>query len=223
MRHEVKFRLSPLSAAVLRSRLPAVMAYDAFNVDTCGKYRINSLYFDTPGDLAMEEKVSGISKREKFRLRYYNTDSRVVHLEKKLKVDGLCDKLMACMSHDECQRLLDGDIEWMLDSGQPLIRELYGRMRTQNLQPRVLVNYQREAFVYPAGNVRITLDSDIRTGLRSVDFLNSYIPLTDTQPQGFALLEVKFDAYLPRVIADIIQIGSQETAFSKFEACHIYD
>lgn len=57
----------------------------------------------------------------------------------------------------------------MMDSERPLVRELYGKMRTQLLRPKTIVDYTREPYIYPAGNVRVTLDYDIRTGLRSTD------------------------------------------------------
>ena len=36
-----------------------------------GTYRVTSLYFDTPYDSALREKLDGVNRREKFRLRYY--------------------------------------------------------------------------------------------------------------------------------------------------------
>ena len=44
-------------------------------------------------------------------------------------------------------------------------------MQTQGLQPKTIVDYTREAFVYAPGNVRVTLDYNIRTGITGTDFL----------------------------------------------------
>ena len=49
-------------------------------------------------------------------------------------------------------------------------------MKTQQLRPRVLVSYVREPYVYAAGNVRVTFDSNIRTSLFQRDFLNGAVP-----------------------------------------------
>ena len=94
-------------------------------------------------------------------------------------------------------------------------------MRTQRLRPKTIVDYTREPYVYPAGNVRVTLDYDIRTGLRCPDFLSPGI----TIPAGDApiILEVKWDAFLPSVIRDAIQLeGRHTSSFSKYAQCRIY-
>ena len=109
----------------------------------------------------------------------------------------------------------------MLDSGRPLVRELYNKICTQQLRPKTIVDYTREPYVYPAGNVRITLDYNIRTGLRRTDFLNPGI----TIPAGDApiILEVKWGAFLPSIIRDAIQLeGRHTSSFSKYTQCRIY-
>ena len=182
---------------------------------------IRSLYFDTPADKALLEKLNGVSRREKFRIRYYNGDTGVIHLEKKSKLGGLGNKQSAELSVPEVSALLQDDLSWMLDSGRPLVRELYSKMCTQQLRPKTIVDYTREPYVYPAGNVRITLDRDIRTGLRCTDFLNPGL----TIPAGDApvILEVKWDTFLPSVIRDAIQLeGRHTSSFSKYAQCRIY-
>lgn len=187
-----------------------------------GKYFIRSLYFDTPKDTALLEKLNGISKREKFRIRCYNSDYSLIHLEKKSKLAGLGCKESTDLTPQEAQRIIDGDIFWMQKAQHPLIRELYVKMHTQQLRPKTVVDYIREPFVYAPGNVRVTLDYDIRTGLRSTDFLN---PDAVTIPAGEApiLLEVKWDEFLPDIIRDAVQLeGRRVSAFSKYAQCRIY-
>ena len=74
-RHEWKIELSPSDLLILRQRLRRVLQPDAHAVD--GRYLIRSLYFDTPEDRALREKLDGVSRREKFRIRYYNGDAGV--------------------------------------------------------------------------------------------------------------------------------------------------
>lgn len=218
-RHEWKHEISYLDMLTLRQRLRAIAQPDRHAVG--GKYRIRSLYFDTPSDRALLEKLNGVSRREKFRIRYYNGDTSLIHLEKKSKMGGLGNKQSAGLSAREAAALLQGDLSWMLDSGRPLVRELYSRMRTELLRPRTIVDYTREPYVCPAGNVRVTLDYDIRTGLRCADFLRPGV----TIPAGDApiILEVKWDAFLPAVIRDAIQLeGRHASSFSKYAQCRIY-
>ena len=110
----------------------------------------------------------------------------------------------------------------MMDSGRELVRELYCKMRSQGLRPRTLVDYTREPFIFRPGNVRVTLDYDIRTGLNSTDLLN---PRAVTVPAGDApiLLEVKWDEYLPSIIRDAVSVPDRRAgAFSKYAQCRIY-
>ena len=132
-RHEWKHELSFQDSLILRQRLRAVMEPDVHAVD--GKYFIRSLYFDNGNDKALWEKLDGVNRREKFRLRYYNGDPSLIHLEKKSKLDGLGTKLSANVTAEEAQKLVDGDLDWMLDSDRPLVRELYVKMRSQGLRP----------------------------------------------------------------------------------------
>ena len=219
-RHEWKHELNTVDLIILRSRLRAVMESDPHAVD--GKYHIRSLYFDNPDDKALREKLDGVNRREKFRIRLYNRDASVIHLEKKGKRSGLGTKFSADLSAEEAQRIVDGDLDWMLFSGRPLVQELYCKMRYQGMRPKTIVDYTREPFIFRPANVRVTLDYDIRTGLGCTDFLN---PDAVTIPAGDApiLLEVKWDEFLPSIIRDAVSVPDRRAAsFSKYAQCRIY-
>ena len=219
-RHEWKHEINYTDLLVLRQRLKAVMQPDPHAVE--GSYFIRSLYFDNLADKALREKINGVNRREKFRIRYYNRDTSLIHLEKKSKWNGLGNKQGAVLTVQESQAVVDGDWDWMLDSGKPLVQELYSKMLSQGLRPKTIVDYTREPFVYAPGNVRVTLDYDIRTGLGCTDFLN---PNCVTVPAGDApiILEVKWDEYLPDIIRDAVQLrGCRVGAFSKYAVCRIY-
>jgi hypothetical protein len=219
-RREWKHPITYMDMLVLRQRLQAVMRPDSHGAD--GRYQIRSLYFDTPGDTALLEKVNGVNRREKFRIRYYNYDTSFIRLEKKSKLAGLGNKQSAPLTARQTQQIVDGDLDWMLTSEHGLIRELYSKMRTQQLQPKTIVDYTREAFVYPPGNVRVTLDYDIRTGLGCTDVLNPNCP-TIPAGDGAIILEVKWDEFLPDMIRSAIQLeGRRVSAFSKYAQCRIY-
>lgn len=220
-RHECKHEITQADLSAIRQRLRAVARPDAHAAD--GRYTIRSLYFDTPEDTALREKMDGVSRREKFRIRYYNHDPSMIHLEKKCKLGGFGYKQTAVLTAAEVQAIVDGSLDWMPGSGRPLVQELYSRMRGQRLRPRTIVDYTREPFVYAPGNVRVTLDYDIRTGLGSTDFLN---PDCVTIPVRGApvILEVKWDAFLPEIIRDAVWLNGRQTgAFSKYAACRAYD
>lgn len=219
-RHEWKHEINHSDMLALRSRLQAVMVIDSHTIN--GKYEIRSLYFDNLQDKALLEKINGVNMREKFRVRYYNGDTSFILLEKKRKINGLCQKEQAQLSAAEAQAISDRNMDMLGKSKKPLIQELYLKMQTQGLQPKTIVDYTREAFVYAPGNVRVTLDYNIRTGITGTDFLKNdcvMIPAGDAP----VILEVKWDEFLPSVIRDIVQLnGRHSSAFSKYAACRIY-
>jgi len=219
-RHELKYAISDADYHALRNRLRPIMKPDP-HVNSDGRYLIRSIYFDNVDDKALREKIDGIAHREKFRIRYYNDDFSFITLEKKIKDNNLCLKYDAVITEAECRKLLAGDLDWMKEHEQPLVRELYAKMKYQQLRPRVLVSYVREPYIYPPGNVRITFDSNIRTTLFQQDFLTKEVDdvsATDT-PQD-RILEVKYDAFLPQIIQDLIQLPAmRQQAFSKYGAC----
>lgn len=219
-RHEWKYEINYMDFLTLRMRLAAVMQRDSHAVD--GKYEIRSLYFDTLSDRALREKLDGVNQREKFRIRFYNYDTSVIFLEKKSKWNNLCSKESTELTEEEVQRLLRGEIMWMKNTDRVLCRELYDKMVGQGLRPKTIVDYIREPFVFAPGNVRVTLDYAIHTGLQCTDFLN---PQAVTVPAGEdgILLEVKWDEYLPDIIREAVSLESRRAgAFSKYAQCRIY-
>lgn len=220
-RHEYKYQISYADYYTLRSRLRTVMRQDA-HTGTEGTYRIRSLYFDNLFDKALREKLDGVDNREKFRIRYYNNDVSFIRLEKKLKQHGLCSKLSCPLTKEQTEAILQNDIEWMKDSKYPLLVELYSKMRGQLLKPKTIVEYEREPYIYRPGNVRITFDSQVRSGLHHTDLFDASLP-TVAGRDDWLLLEVKYDAYLPEVIASLLQIQQRRmTAFSKYAVCRTY-
>ncbi len=222
LRHEWKHQINPQEDLVLSQRLGKLFPRDG-NAGPDGAYRVTSLYFDTPYDSALREKLDGVNRREKFRLRYYGSDLSFLRLEKKYKVNGLCGKRSARLTQEQAERLLDGDARFLLDAGDTLLLELYSKIQGQGLRPKTIVRYDREAFLYAPGNVRITLDRDIRTGLGSVDFLNPGVFCVRAAGPG-TVLEVKYDAFLPEIVRMAVQVpGRQAAACSKYALCRRVD
>ena len=219
-RHELKYQITAADYHALRRRLAPLMKRDA-HAGGDGRYTVRSIYFDNLDDKALREKIDGVQKREKFRIRYYNRDLTFITLEKKVKCNSLCMKLDAPLSGNECRALVSGQTEWMKFHPSGLVRELYCKMQYQQLRPRVVVSYLREPYVYTPGNVRVTFDSQIRTSLFSREFtFGSACDICATDSPGDMVLEIKYDAFLPENIFCLLQTeGLRRQAFSKYGVC----
>lgn len=215
-RHEHKYAIDYLNYLSLRQKLSHVMRPDS-HADGDGKYLVTSLYFDNCFDKALKEKLHGVNMREKFRLRYYNDNFETVYLEKKQKINGLCLKNSAPLPYDDCLIILGGGHSHLIESDAPLIAELGFKMQTQLLRPRSVVRYSREAFTYTPGNVRVTFDSGISTGL-SPDWF--FQPAQAPLESPVMIMEVKYDEFLPEIIRHIVQPHcTRLQAFSKYASC----
>lgn len=213
-RHELKYHINASDYVQLRARLQAVAKPDE-NAGDDGSYIVRSLYFDNYSDKAVVEKLSGLSRREKFRLRYYNDDTSFIRLERKSKANRLSYKENAAITLEQSVALLKGEYECLKTPDAPLLMELYTKIRYQNLRPRSIMEYHREAYNYLAGNVRVTFDSNIRTSNNVTCFLNPH--MTTIPAANTMILEIKYDGFLPDIIRDILQIGwRNQTEFSKY-------
>lgn len=219
-RHEMKIEITKADFYELRMRLNAVMKRDENG--SGGKYEIRSLYFDTPEDRALTEKIDGVNRREKYRIRLYDGNADFIRLEVKRKIANLTNKESCVIDKKRVQAILDGDVAWMPLHENALVRALYDRMKYEEFAPKTVVEYTREAFLYEAGNARVTLDYDIRTGVKTQDFLKPdalTVPVWD----GRILLEVKWDEFLPDLVRDAVRIdGRGAGAFSKYAQARIY-
>lgn len=221
MRHEYKHQITYGDYLIISKRLQYLAKRDT-HVQGEGTYQVNSLYFDNDKDKALREKLDGVAKREKFRIRYYNNDTSYIRLEKKSKIYGLCDKQSAPLTKEEVIRLCDHDVTFLADTGNQLLQELYVKMKHQLLRPKTIVIYDREPFVYEPGNVRITFDSHIRTGLyRNRLFTEGEVSIPAAP--GVIIMEVKYDAFLPEVMQQAVRVSDRPAAaFSKYAISRIY-
>ena len=219
LRHEEKHQVNLREALVLSRRLEKLFPRDP-HAGPEGSYQVVSLYYDDPYDTALRQKLDGMNRREKFRLRYYGKEPAFFKLEKKYKVKGLCGKGSCRLSREEGERLLRRDFAFLLEKEEPLAREFYAKLR-RGLAPKTVVRYTREAFLYAPGNVRVTLDGDIRAGAPERFLIpQKLLPALG----GLAVVEVKYDAFLPEIVKLAVQVPNRQgTACSKYALCRRYD
>lgn len=183
-------------------------------------YNIRSLYFDDYHNRCYYENENGTDPREKFRIRIYNHSPERIMLECKRKERGKTLKTACPLTLEQTRCLMDGrplpDM-WELP---PLLRKMTLDMRLRLLRPVVIVEYERIPYIHKSGNVRVTFDTHISSGVDLSGFLSGEIPKRPVMPAGQQLLEVKFDEYLPNVIYRALNLGQlQQTAYSKYYLC----
>ncbi|NLV17620.1 MAG: polyphosphate polymerase domain-containing protein [Syntrophomonadaceae bacterium] len=220
-RYELKHVISEGDALITGRRLSGILPRDQ-SAGSDGQYHIRSLYFDTPEDRALYDKIDGIPIKEKFRIRFYNHDPDFIRLEKKIKHFNHGFKEKARLQKEEVQWILHGDTSFLANSEQALLRHFYVKLRTERLAPKTVVDYRREAYYFPPGNVRVTIDRDIRASVTSLDIFDNDLPSVPVL-DGRCVLEVKYDEFLPDFIQDLIQLNKcTSAALSKYAACRAY-
>ena len=218
-RHEMKYIINSGYYHILRSRLKAAMRPDPHGDN--GVYRITSLYFDDVFRTAYNDKLLGLDVRKKYRIRYYGLSPSVIRLEVKEKKGEMVCKRSVPLSYEEYQSILEGNRS--LFNKDSFIgtagEEFYLSDKLTALSPAVLVDYMREAYICPAGNVRITFDSSLKTSLHA-DPLGSKADFINVFTGGEIILEVKYDSFIPSYISDLLSgIPLTRESVSKFVLC----
>lgn len=220
-RHELKYRCSETQIEIIRNRLHNILEFDSHALN--GQYNIRSMYFDNYQNRCYYENENGTDCREKFRIRIYNANEDRITLECKRKQNGKTYKTSCQLSREEYDSILYGGNLTQLSAKPDLLKKFLILMKTQLFTPSVIVEYDRTPYIYPAGNVRITLDQNIRSSSNFAGFFDTNIASRPILPKGQHLLEVKYDEFLPSFIKEALQIDHlQRTTFSKFYLCKKY-
>ena len=221
-RHELKYYINMQAYHTLRTRLKAALRPDE-NANPGGEYHIRSLYFDDRDDTALTTKIAGVDEREKFRVRIYNMEDNVIRLERKFKKESYILKHSCALTHDEFDKLMQKDVGFLLNKRALPCGAVYYNTMNKGLRPTKVVDYVREAYVYPIEDVRITFDKDLRMGT-TFDIFDKQMLTVPMYEKGQMVLEVKFNAFLPVFIRNMFnEVESTPSAVSKYAICRKYD
>ena len=209
-RNELKYYINKVQFEEIKKRISFLLDTDK-NTREDGSYFIRSLYLDDYKDTSFYQVVDGISKREKYRIRYYNYDTSYICLEKKFKINNMTNKTSYRVTKEQIEELLKGNLAIKKENNKLLKTKFYG------YKPVVIVNYDRIPYVYKAGNVRLTLDYNISIDYNTDSFFETngvQIPIIQ---DNLRILEVKYDEFLPTYISWLININNLErTSYSKY-------
>ena len=212
-RHEQKYICSAIQIKHLLGVLSVILPKD---IHQNGVYHVKSLYFDTKEDRFLEESLDGVKKRSKYRLRRYDQDKKNVKFECKSSLLQLKQKRFVWLTPKELEMVLSGKVDKIVFDN-PLLSEFYCLRKTEQLESKLVIDYDRIAFVQKDLNVRVTLDQKIICSDNVDSFLDNKISGGTILPNNAGILEVKFDDVLPTYIIQILGLEDlEQTAFSKY-------
>lgn len=219
LRNEHKFRVSEGQFRLMRTRMRHLLRSDRHS-DRRNEYHIRSLYFDDAQSSAFFDKLAGVSERKKYRIRIYNHSDRVIHLERKSKSGQFTHKTRAALSRREAEGLIRGRLQVLWGREDSFLGEFYLDARMGALRPVVIVDYVREAYTYPLGNVRITFDKKLSAGFDMGRFFDDRMITVGAMDGPEMIMEVKYDEFIPGFVLDLLSpTVPQRMAISKFAIC----
>lgn len=215
-RFEKKYIVNDLQMELLKHRLTPIMNLDPI-LNGKSFYKIRSLYFDDYCDTNFKQVINGVSKRIKYRIRFYNFNDKYIVLEKKYKINNMTRKSSCEITKRQVLDIINNRNININKNNPKLLNEFYLMIKTRGYRPKTIVDYDRIPYVYQAGYVRITIDYNLSC---SYDFKNFFsndivrIPLMD---KNQLLLEVKYTNYLPDFIRYSLQLNNLTmTSYSKY-------
>ena len=219
LRYELKYHIDFLQYQILRKKLKVVLNPDP-HAGPDGCYHIRSLYFDDFKNTALFEKLAGVARRKKYRIRIYNHNDKVIKFERKTKFDYYILKERVNLTKNEADQIIAGNIAFLANSQKKLLKDFYLECHNTLLRPVVIVDYLREAYVYPVDNIRITFDIGLRKGLGSIAFFDSDAPTFSALNEPGVILEIKFDNTIPKHIRGLFPSSIQpRSAIGKYVVC----
>ena len=167
-----------------------------------------------------------MQNRNKYRIRIYNMQDKVIKLECKTKVGSLISKRSLSIPRDLADQIIAGDTTDLEKTRSGLLSDVYREMTCGLLRPVVIVDYVREAYLHPAEEVRITFDKQLRTGMGSIDLFNPKVPTIPPFDNGEIILEVKYNRVMPPYIRDLLCTycpNAVQSAISKYTWCRRFE
>lgn len=193
-RRELKYPIGEMDYYKVNELFKKVLTPDKNNKEY--GYRIRSLYFDSINNCDYYSKMNGEEIRKKIRLRIYDTNTDTVKLEIKRKLNISQIKETVTISREDAIKLINKDYSVLLKYDNQTANSAYNIMTTDQYQPVVLVDYNRRAYIHNENNIRVTLDSDIRSNEFDFNMFSEDVIMTPIVDYYNALLEVKFDGEL---------------------------
>lgn len=211
-RYEIKYLVTKEQRNIIESHMNNYMEGDKY-----GRSNICNIYFDTPDYLLIRRSIDKPVYKEKLRLRSYGTATAKsnVFIELKKKYKSVVYKRRMNTTEEQAMKFLC-EREQIFDT--QIAREVeYCFERYNNLQPKVFLSYEREAFYCKTDkNLRITFDENILWRDYNLS-LCSGIYGTPILEEDQSLMEIKTAGAMPMWLTAILsQNKVYKTSFSKY-------
>lgn len=180
-------------------------------------YCVRSLYFDSIDDRDYDEKVNGEELRRKLRIRIYHPTDQFASLEMKQKEGVYQKKRSLRITREDAILIAEGQYEPLLKYEDKFAQECYGMLNFYCYKPKSIVEYNREAFIVPANNTRITFDRNIRASESCFELFSEQLNLYPVYDPFYVILEVKYLDFLLSYVKDMIDACDKfEISVSKY-------
>jgi len=217
-RVEDKYDCTVQEMVQLQHRLSMALRADDNEEDAKG-YQVASLYFDDLADSCLNATKEGSDRRCKYRIRIYNGSFETIKLEVKEKKGSRIWKKSRRITEGEMRQLICGQCIQAYPAPEDPAFLFNAAIQTRLLRPKVAVAYERKAYIYDPGNVRITFDRSVRASRQVMDFGVREM-VYDALPGQDAVLEIKYDELLTKFIQQLLELESiRQTAYSKYQLC----
>jgi len=217
-RKELKYLINLYDRTILEHRLQSIVKLDKHAPS--GEYKILSMYFDDYKETCYKQVLDSINERWKWRIRYYNFDSSYICLEKKYKLNGLNKKYKVKLSKEQVLDIINLRNIKLDKNNNKLLNEFYLNILNNKFRPKVITVYDRKPFVYNLGDIRITLDYNLASSNDFNNFFNKNLKLIPMLEPNYAILEVKYDEFIPDFVRFKLGINNlTRTSYSKYFQC----
>lgn len=218
-RHEFKYLLHPNEYYQLKDAISRVMQIDEHAGEE-QDYHIRSLYFDDMYDTALIEKLLGKRDRMKYRIRFYDFSSKVINLEIKEKREEYIQKKSSSINIDEFKKIIAGDVAFLNTDHDYVRNRFYYEYRNNLLRPKVIVDYNREAYILPYNKIRVTFDKNLSAAKPINSFFSDDVFSHNVGEKYSIIMEVKYNNFLPNSIRSILEMQDlTRLAVSKYLIC----
>ena len=202
-RQELKYYVNTIEADRMRG-LFSKMLFSDKNAKENNGYLVSSLYFESYDDRNLDEKLDGILSRRKYRIRIYNKDYSLIKLENKIKENNTISKISSIITKEDSYNLYNLNFKKIINRSKTL-NGMISYLDAFKYRPKVIVEYEREAYFLPYNNIRITFDKNLSTYNNFTNF--NYIDKGASVPvinERMVTLEVKFSNELPIYLKEIL-------------------